>query len=318
MNEFSLITKYLQKLTKDNPSALNLRDDVFFDKKKKLIISVDTYNEKVHFPNFLYPDLVIKKILRSSISDLISKGVTPKYIFISACGNQKHFNHKNLKKIISSLKKEQKKFDLKLSGGDTVKSKNLSFSITTVGYSKKIIKRNSAIINDDIYVTGNLGDSFVGLEIIKNNYKVSKILKNYFISKYYSPDLSTNFYKHLHKFANTSMDISDGLVSDLTKLIDDQRLSYELILDKVPISKNLLLFLNKFNKKKDIFICNGDDYKILFTAPKSKRSLIKSISNRMHQKVTIIGNINNYKKNKILFENKVKNLRNYHGYSHKF
>jgi len=80
----------------------------------------------------------------------------------------------------------------------------------------------------------------------------------------------------------------------------------------------LLLFLNKFNKKKDKFICNGDDYKILFTAPKSKRSLIKSISNRMHQKVTIIGNINNYKKNKILFENKVKNLSNYDGYSHIF
>ena len=318
MNEFTLISKYLKKLIKNNPNALNLEDDVFFEKKRQLVVSIDTYNEKIHFPNFLNPDFVAKKILRSSISDLISKGVEPKYFFISASGNHKHFNNKNLKKFTLALNKEQKKFNLKLSGGDTVNSKNLSFSVTTLGFAKNIVKRNNAVINDDIYVVGDLGDSFVGLEIINKKYKVNKILRNYFISKYYCPDLSLKFSKYLHKFANCSMDISDGLISDLTKLINKQKLSYELFLDKVPISKNLSLFLNKFKKKKDKFICNGDDYKILFTAPKSKRKFIKSISVKMNQKVTIIGNINNYKKNKILYENKVKNLRNYRGYSHKF
>ena len=318
MNEFTLISAYLKKLIKNNPNALNFNDDVFFEKKKQLVVSIDTYNEKIHFPNFLNPDFVAKKVLRSSISDLISKGVKPKYFFISASGNAKHFNSKNLKKFTLALNKEQKKFNLKLSGGDTVNSKNLSFSITTLGFSKKIVKRNNAVINDDIYVAGNLGDSFVGLQILNKKYKVNKILRNYFISKYYCPDLSIKFSNHLHRFANSSMDISDGLVSDLTKLINKQKLSYELFLDKVPISKNLSLFLNKFKKKKDKFVCNGDDYKILFTAPKSKRKFIKSLSIKMNQKVSIIGNINNYKKNKILFENKVKNLRNYHGYSHKF
>ena len=318
MNEFTLISKYLKKLIKNNPNALNLEDDVFFEKKRQLVVSIDTYNEKIHFPNFLNPDFVVKKILRASISDLISKGVKPKYFFISASGNHKHFNVRNLKKFTSALSSEQKKFNLKLSGGDTVNSKNLSFSVTTFGFSKKIVKRNNAAINDDIYVAGNLGDSFVGLQIIKKKYKVNKILSNYFISKYYCPDLPIKFSKHLHKFANCSMDISDGLVTDLTKLINKQKLSYQLFLDKVPISKNLSLFLNKVKKKKDKFVCNGDDYKILFTAPKAKRKFIKSVSLKMNQKVTIIGNINNYKKNKILFENKAKNLTNYHGYSHKF
>ena len=318
MNEFTLISAYLKKLIKNNPNALNLEDDVFFEKKRKLVVSIDTYNEKIHFPNFSNPDLVIKKILRSSISDLISKGVEPKYFFISASGNHKHFNNKNLKKFTLALNKEQKKFNLKLSGGDTVNSKNLSFSVTTLGFAKNIVKRNNAVINDDIYVVGNLGDSFVGLQILNKKYKVNKILRNYFISKYYCPDLSIKFSNHLHRFANSSMDISDGLVSDLTKLINKQKLSYELFLDKVPISNNLSLFLNKFKQKKDKFVCNGDDYKILFTAPKSKRKFIKSLSIKMNQKVSIIGNINNYKKNKILFENKVKNLRNYDGYSHKF
>ena len=46
MNEFKIISNYLQKLTKNNPSAIELNDDVFFNKKKMLVISVDTYNQK--------------------------------------------------------------------------------------------------------------------------------------------------------------------------------------------------------------------------------------------------------------------------------
>jgi len=109
MHEFQLINKYLKPLTFKNSPSLNLSDDVFFDKKNNLIISVDTYNEGVHFLNFNNPELVIKKILRSSISDLICKGVYPKYYFISVSGNKKSLSSTNLKKIRWSLKKEQKK-----------------------------------------------------------------------------------------------------------------------------------------------------------------------------------------------------------------
>ena len=75
MNEEFLINSYLKKLSKNNSSSLNLNDDVFFDKTKKLVISVDTYNEGIHFLNFNKPDLVIRKIIRSSISDIYAKGV---------------------------------------------------------------------------------------------------------------------------------------------------------------------------------------------------------------------------------------------------
>ena len=77
MNEFEIIHKYFSKLHR-NKSSLNLNDDVFFDKKNKLVLSVDTYVEKVHFLNFKKPELVIRKIIRSSISDIVCKGVNPK------------------------------------------------------------------------------------------------------------------------------------------------------------------------------------------------------------------------------------------------
>ena len=71
MHEFELIKNYFSEVSKKNKAALNLADDVFFDKKKELVISIDTYNQGSHFLNFEKPDLVIKKIIRSSISDLI-------------------------------------------------------------------------------------------------------------------------------------------------------------------------------------------------------------------------------------------------------
>ncbi len=319
MDEFDLIKKYFQKISNNNPSAKKLNDDVFFDKKNSLVVSVDTYNEGIHFPNFKYPNLVIKKILRSSISDLLAKGVKPEYYFISGSGNKNQFTKKNLKMISKSLNQEQKKYNLKLSGGDTTNSNKISFSVSTIGFSKSIVERNKAKLNDDIYVTGNIGDSFVGLKAIKNNIKINSKLKKYFINQFYCPNLPFKIYKKMHKFANTSMDISDGLISDMGKLINNQKLSFEIDVNKIPVSKYLEIYLKKYNKKRSTYLFNGDDYQILFTAAVKNRSLIKSIGKKMNQKVTIIGKINQgYKKNLAKLDNKPLNLTNFKGYSHKF
>jgi len=319
MDEFDIIKKYFVKISNNNPYAKKLNDDVFFDKKNNLVVSVDTYNEGVHFPNFIYPNLVIKKVLRSSISDLISKGVKPEYYFVSASGNKKKFTKKNLKLMSKSLNQEQKKYNLKLSGGDTTNSSKVSFSVTSIGFSKNIVERNKAKLHEDIYVTGNIGDNFLGLKATKNKFKINSKLKKYFIHQFYSPNLPYKIYKQIHKFANTSMDISDGLLADMSKLINKQKLSFEINFNKIPISKNLQIYLKKYNKKKYQYLFNGDDYQILFTAPLKKRTLIKSIAKKMNQKITIIGKINNgYKKNSIKLDNKSQNLTKFKGYSHKF
>ena len=265
MHEFEIIKKYFSKLSLNNKNSLKLNDDVFFDKSKKLVISADTYIDKSHFFDFKDPDLVIKKILRSSISDLICKGVKPKYYFISGSGNKKTFTKLNLSKISQSLKQEQKKFGIHISGGDTVFSNKLSFTIISVGFSSNIIFRNKAKFNDDIYVTGNLGDSFMGLKIFKKKVSLKKDLNKYFLNKYYLPELHINLTKKLFNFANTSIDISDGLFADLDKLINKQRLSYKVYISKIPISKNLKKIILSKKLQKIDFVSKGDDYQILFT-----------------------------------------------------
>ena len=319
MNEFSLIKNYFKKLTNNNPGALKLNDDVFFNKKEGLVISVDTYNEGIHYHNFKYPNLVIKKIIRSSISDLFCKGVLPKYIFISGSGNKKHFNKKNLILISKSIYQEQKKFNIKLSGGDTVTSKKSSFTITVVGFSKKIVKRNRAKKGDDIYVTGNLGDSFIGLNVLKKKININKNVNNYFIKKYYHPDLPIRTCKYLNKFANSSIDISDGLFADLKKLINVQKLGFVINLDKIPISTNLSLYLKKNKKKKINVISKGDDYQVAFTSSKENRIYIKKFFKRINQKVSLIGTITNQSKlGLVINHRKVLKPLNNDGYLHKF
>ena len=319
MDEFELIKKYFSIITKKNKSAINLNDDVFFDNKKGIAISVDTYNLGYHFIDFKHPDLVIKKILRSSISDLICKGVLPKFYFIAGSGNKTTFSKKNLSLISKSLKQEQNKYNIFLCGGDTTFSNKLSFTFTSVGYSKQIIYRNKALVNDDIYVTGNLGDSFMGLQILKNKIKVPKKLKKYFAQKYYLPDIQIKLTKKLLNFANTSIDLSDGLIDDLTKMINDQNLSFFLNENKIPISNNLLKLIKMKTMKKIKVASNGDDYQILFTACKDKSRIIAQTSKNLGIKISKIGIICSNKKRPVIIDEKGKEilLKN-KGYVHQF
>ena len=257
--------------------------------------------------------------MRSSISDLICKGVSPKYYFISGRGDKKTFTKKNLSKISKSLKQEQNKYGVILCGGDTTFSNKLSFSITSIGYSKTIVYRNRAKLNDDIYVTGNLGDSYVGLQILQNKIKKTKKFKNYFVKKYFEPEIQIKLTKKLLKFANSSIDISDGLIDDLKKMMNRQKLSYKIIEEKIPISKNLLNYIKKNNLKKTDFISNGDDYQILFTASADKSRIISTTSKNLGIKISKIGKIGSNNKKSIIIDQKGEHLLiKKQGYKHQF
>ena len=319
MHEFELIKNYFQKLSKKSPSALNLNDDVFFDKKSRLVVSVDTYTEGNHFIDFKKPELVIKKIIRSSISDLICKGVKPKYYFISGSGNKKSFSKSNLSKISNSLNEEQNKYQIFLSGGDTVFSSKLSFTVTSIGFANDIIYRNKAKINDDIYVSGNLGDSYLGLLVLQNKIKIDNKVKKYFTNQYFMPNIQSKLTDQINKFANTSIDISDGLLADLDKMINNQKLSYKIFLEDIPISNNLKKIIDLKKLSKINYISNGDDYQVLFTASKNKMRIIKKIATNYRVKLTKIGSIQSYvKKSSIVDDKNVKISLKNKGYFHKF
>jgi thiamine-monophosphate kinase len=301
VNEFSVIKRYFSNLSKNNRGTFNLSDDVFFDYKKKIGISIDSYVEGTHFLNFKNPNLVIKKALRGAISDLICKGIIPKYYFMSCSGNKKHLTKANLAKIQLALKEEQRKYNIFLAGGDTSYSNRLSITVSVVGYSKKNpVLRSGAKENDDIYITNTIGDAFLGLKLLKGKIKLSKKNSDHFVRRFYLPILPIRFSKKINLFANSAIDISDGFFQDLQHILSRSNLSSKIFMNKIPISSHLNSYLIKTKKNKLNFISNGDDYQILFTASKKMRNLVKKISKSTSTKVSIVGIV----KNKSIFKNR--------------
>ena len=299
ISENKIIEDYLKKLSFKKKQALNFNDDVFYDSNKKMIFSKDTYVEGIHFIKNSRPEDFIKKIFRSSLSDIYCKGINPEVYFLSLSINKTNNNW--LKNFTNQLKKESKKYGLFLGGGDTVKSKILSITISVIGYTKfKPILRSTAKKNDDIYITGNLGESFLGLQVLKNKINLRRN-NSYFVKSFYEPNVPFKFSKYLHTFATASMDISDGLVKDLKNLCNASKCGAKINFFDLPYSSRV----RSISNKKQIYLKNifsrGDDYQFLFTANKKNRNLIKRIAKKTTTKVSRVGVITT-KKNVNLLE----------------
>jgi len=318
MNEFEIINKYLKPLSFKNKGSFNLGDDIFYDFKKKIAISVDTYVHGIHFIS-TDPEKCIKKSLRSSLSDLYCKGIKPTYYFLSMSINKKICTPLWFDKLKRVLNVEQKKFNIYLGGGDTTYSSKFSLTFVVVGKSKiKPVLRKGCFLDDDIYVTGNVGDAFIGLNIIKKKYNF-KSLNNFFVKKYYEPDIQTKICSYLHKIATSSIDISDGLIQDLNHLISSNNFGAFIDAKMLPFSNNSKkLIKEKRINFKNIF-SKGDDYQILFTSNKKNRSKIIKLSNYLNIKISRIGQINN--KNNIILKSERSKFAykvNKMGYTHNF
>ena len=294
MNEFALINKYLKSLSQKNANALNLSDDIFFDYKKKFGVSIDTYVHGVHFTS-KDPNFFLKKVLRSSLSDLYCKGIKPDCYFLSVSASKNLISKKWLSKVKKILRSEQRKFKIVLSGGDTTISTKLSITIVVLGSSKiKPILRRNCKLNDDIYVTGNIGDSFLGLCIIQKKFNFGKLNK-FFLKSFYEPDLPFKLQPYLHKIANSSIDISDGLLQDLSHICIFRKLGATIDLKKIPLSLSSKYLVNSGKIKVKNIFSRGDDYQFLFTSNSNNRKKINNLSKKLNLKITRIGKITNQK-----------------------
>jgi len=319
MNEFEIIKKYLRPLSFKNAGALKLSDDIYFDNKKKIALSIDTFVEKIHFLDSSNPKNFLKKILRSSLSDLYCKGISPKTYFLSLGLNKKFTNHKWLNEFKKILNLEQKKFSISLGGGDTTFSSKLIITIVVVGdVVKKPIFRKGCSLNDDIYVTNTIGDPFIGLNILKKKMNFGR-LNNYFIMKYYEPEIPYKVLPILNKFASSSIDISDGLGRDIKHLVINSNFGALIDLNTLPVSAPCKRLLNKKKFKINNIFSNGDDYQTVFTTKSNNRKKILNLSKICKIKVSKIGIVTKEKNITFKYNDRIFNLDSRKlGYIHNF
>ena len=233
-------------------------------------------------------------------------GATP-YCFSLSLGLPKKISKKWLHTFSLKILKLQKKYKFFLLGGDIAQTKHIIISATFFGKisKSKIIRRDGAKINDDIWVTGSLGNSFAGLMLKKNIIKENDSIKIFFIQKYLYPN-PCMIGNNLRFIATSSIDISDGFFGDLDKLLYPKNLGANINIKSIPILPKLKNLIRLHRIKINKLLSAGDDYEILFTSNAKRRNYINSLSKKIKIKITKVGTIIN--KKGIYADGKILNL----------
>ena len=297
ISEKIIINKFLKKLNFNKSGTYNFENDAGYlniSKNYKTIVTTDTITENVDFFKNDPPDSIAQKLFCINLSDLSAMGSYPYCYMMNLC-IPKYINLEWVKIFTNHLFNLQKKYNFFLLGGDLSQSSKLMISSTFIGktYSNKIISNNKVKLDDDIWVTGNLGQSYAGLKILKSksNKDIKKKFGNYFITKYYYPKHSS-LGPFIVNFSNSAKDISDGFLGDLKKIVKN-RFGAKIFLNKIPISiKMKELVEKKFITYKEILNC-GDDYQLVFLSNKKNEKRLLKIASLHKTKITKVGKIIN-------------------------
>lgn len=334
IGEFGLIKRLTKNITLDKESVIvGVGDDVAVVKtkaEKYLLLTCDILIEGTHFTKeTITPYQLGKKVVAINVSDIAAKGGIPKQALISI-GLPKDTKVVYVEQIYRGIKEQSKKFNIDIVGGNTALSKDKIFvDLFLVGEIKPdlLLLRSRAKPDDKILVTGNLGDSSAGLKIIENqdlkleDIKFEKKYKTKLKQAHLSPNPRLLESRIIAKsnLANSMMDISDGLSSDLAKICEASNVGAIIWEEKIPVSKETLAFAKSIGKSPFNFALHGgEDYELLFTTPKENvEIIIKKIQRETKTKVTEIGEIKDRKFGiKIVKTNEEMTPLNTYGWNH--
>ena len=211
-------------------------------------------------------------------------------------------------------------FSVDLIGGDTTRGP-LNISVTIMGEvpTSKALRRDAAEVGDDIWLSGTLGDAALGLahlqDKLHSQFKLDDGYIEYCLNALHRPQPRAALGLALIDLANSAIDISDGLLSDLGHILKASNVGAEILLEKLPCS----LFISKHLHEKEIQQCvlaGGDDYELCFTAPPNMRTKIEKISTELNLPIALAGNIHAGSGLVVLDENKQEISLEKTGYDH--
>lgn len=230
------------------------------------LVTKDLLIEGIHFSldHFSLPDLA-EKSLAVNLSDIAAMGGTPLYFYLGL-GSPATFNEKDLQDFFSGLKQGCRKWQVELAGGDFSRSPALFISVTVVGEARQPVYRSGARSDDLIGITGACGESALGLRCLMNN-----IENPYFIRRHKQVEPEIEKGRILSPHAHAMIDISDGLVIDLERVLAASRKGAEIFFEKIPVSAEMAGFCRKYHiDLYETVLAGGEDYVLLFTVAPEK------------------------------------------------
>ncbi|MBT7642399.1 MAG: thiamine-phosphate kinase [Rhodobiaceae bacterium] len=287
--EFGLIRELLAPLAQ-NASALGLRDDaaVFTPPSGyDLVISTDALVAGVHFPSPAEASLVANRALACNISDLAAKGATPAGCTLSL-GLSPDWEAAYLRDLMTAFGRGLNAWGLELWGGDTVRTPTSFLSLTVYGLVPhgKMVQRAGAQMGDDVYVTGVLGDGWLGLQQELGEQKHLEDVRK----AYSDPQPPLALGQKLVDIATSSLDISDGLMADLDHLCLASGVCMDIQLSDIPYSGAGQAYLHAGGALERL-LGGGDDLQIGFTAPPEKAAALTALAQATQTQLTKIGRV---------------------------
>ena len=300
MDEFDFIATYLAPLA--GPGGLGLKDDAALLKPsagKDLVLTKDTMVEGVHFPHGHYGGDTAEKLLRVNLSDLAAKGAHPIGYMLSIAW-PKGIDSIYFKGFAAGLRDIQDAYDFKLFGGDTTSIEGLMVvTATLIGEvpEGEMVTRNGVKAGDDIWITGTIGDAYLGLQTVLGKAlepKPSAEALGHFEEAYYRPEPRLLFRKSLREYANGCADISDGLVADAGHVANASGVRFVIDADKIPLSSHTGAWLSGQVNQDEAFktlITAGDDYELVFTATPENAAHLRKAAKAIGLRLCKVGSV---------------------------
>lgn len=296
LGEFKLIAHLTDNIKTQNPSTVKgIGDDaaVLNYDKKETLITTDLLLEGIHFDLTYVPLKHLGyKAAVVNFSDVYAMNGQPKQLTVSL-GISKRFAVEDLEDFYEGLELACQIYGVDIVGGDTSASvTGLTISITCVGEveKKKIVYRNTAKETDLIYVSGDLGAAYMGLQLLERekavfggekDFNPDFAGKEYLLERQLKPEARKDIIQQLDEkgIVPTSMiDISDGLSSELMHICYQSQVGCQVYEKRIPIDYQTASMAEQFNMNLTTAALNGgEDYELLFTVPVSMHDQVNEI-----------------------------------------
>jgi thiamine-monophosphate kinase len=261
-----------------------------------LVLTKDAIVEGVHFLPTDPLDTVARKLMRVNLSDLAAKGAEP-FGYLLACHWSPRCGWPERMTFCDGLRVDQKAFEVALLGGDTVATPGpASFSMTLLGWTPKgrTVGRAGARPGDLVFVTGAIGDGWLGLEAVQGKLSLDAERVAALSDHYRMPMPRTDFALPIRDLATAAIDVSDGLIADLGHLAETGQVRIEIDLETVPLSAaGQAWFDGRVDEQAALekLVTGGDDYEIAFTATARDEAALRREADRRHLRLTRIGRV---------------------------
>ncbi|MDE1248944.1 thiamine-phosphate kinase [Vibrio aestuarianus] len=292
--EFNLIDRYFSNRQPQRKDVfLALGDDCALVKPPenvRIAISTDTLVAGTHFLIDANPAWVAHKALASNISDLAAMGATPAWVSFAL--TMPNPDEAWLKPFCDAFFELANYYNIQLIGGDTTKGP-LSLTLTVQGFvpQEQALLRSGAKVGDWVYVTGDLGDSKAGLDVILNNALRAKPFALELEKRHYLSTPRILAGQALLNLASAAIDISDGLISDIKHILERSQVGVSLDVAALPLSQELLQFVGNLEIAQQYALTSGEEYELCFTVPEQNKGSIESALAHCGCKVSCIGQI---------------------------